>query len=726
MYPRLDKSIGRLLCAFWICSLCAILGVNAQDSDGDLVPDITDIDDDNDGILDIQEIFGCTGRLNYEFYDLAPPGRTVDNIPTTGALSAGVFNSFDVDDLQNAVDPGDTNQFSIRYTGNIIISTADTYTFYTVSDDGSKVFIDGIEVVDNDGNHGPRERSGTIFLTQGVHTIEVLFYEDGGGEILTVSYSSATITKQALPFSILFPTALCDQDGDGVTNELDLDTDGDGIPDNVEAQDTFTYIAPSGFDIDGNGLDDAYEAFPGSGDGLTLTNTNISSGFDFGVLDADDDGILDTNEAGITLTGLDSDGDGLDDAVDTTDAPFFGGLPNYNDPNGNINVPSNLPNQQNTATPEVDFRDPTNDTDADGVLDEVDVDDDNDGILDSIENNCNGEISYEFYDLFPTGNTVDNIPVTGALATGVFPSFNVDALQNLVDPGDRDRFSIRYSGLIYINLADTYTFFTTSDDGSKLFIDGTEVVDNDGLHGAIERSGTISLGQGYHDIVVLFMERTGGESLAVRYQSTTIAKTTLPFSILYPQGCDTDNDGIPNARDTDSDNDGCVDTIEAYNSLAVDPDFDGIYGSGVPTVNLDGSVVGAPYTTPEDLDTNGEPDFLQVSGALPSITTQPSNITICTGCTGSFTVSATADNYTWQYFDGTNWIDLTNDTVYSGVNTTTLTLVDPPKSFHTQQYRVVLTNSGILCPIISDAATLFLRANTIIVNRNITYRVRRN
>ena len=176
------------------------------------------------------------------------------------------------------------------------------------------------------------------------------------------------------------------------------------------------------------------------------------------------------------------------------------------------------------------------DTDGDGYADVVDLDDDNDGILDSVENpECAvaGSLYYEFYDLTPTGNTVDNIPTSGALSTGLYSSFDVDALQNEIDPGDSDNFSIRYRGQIEIVNSGSYTFFTTSDDGSKLYIDGIEIVNNDGLHGTVEvASSPISLTSGTHDIEVLFFENSGGESLQVQYQGPSITKQQIPFSIL--------------------------------------------------------------------------------------------------------------------------------------------------------------------------------------------------
>tara|TARA_Y100001933_G_scaffold263505_3_gene325272 strand:- start:360 stop:3737 length:3378 start_codon:yes stop_codon:yes gene_type:complete len=179
---------------------------------------------------------------------------------------------------------------------------------------------------------------------------------------------------------------------------------------------------------------------------------------------------------------------------------------------------------------------------------------------------CNGEVDFEFYDSAPSGNTVDNIPTSGYIGSGTYTSFDVDALQAQEDPGDSNSFSIRYSGYIQIDTEGSYTFYTSSDDGSKLFIDGTEVVDNDGAHGNQERSGTISLSAGLHDITVLFFENSGGETLTVQYQGPSISKQNIPFSKLYSNctapSTDLDGDGIIDATDIDDDNDGILDVDE--------------------------------------------------------------------------------------------------------------------------------------------------------------------
>ena len=86
----------------------------------------------------------------------------------------------------------------------IDIETGGTYTFYTTSDDGSQLFINGTLVVDNDGLHPPEEQSGTINLSAGLHDIDVTFFEKQGGVALIVSYAGPGVPKQAIPAAVLF------------------------------------------------------------------------------------------------------------------------------------------------------------------------------------------------------------------------------------------------------------------------------------------------------------------------------------------------------------------------------------------------------------------------------------------------------------------------------------------------------------------------------------------
>ncbi len=95
--------------------------------------------------------------------------------------------------------PGKDN-YSVRWTGMIQPATSETYTLYATSDDGSRVMIDDKQIVDNWGDHAPTERSGTIAFTAGKrYRITVEFYQGGGGQCMSLSWSSPTIAKRIIP-----------------------------------------------------------------------------------------------------------------------------------------------------------------------------------------------------------------------------------------------------------------------------------------------------------------------------------------------------------------------------------------------------------------------------------------------------------------------------------------------------------------------------------------------
>jgi len=76
-------------------------------------------------------------------------------------------------------------------------------------------------------------------------------------------------------------------------------------------------------------------------------------------------------------------------------------------------------------------------------------------------------------------------------------------------PGVTDRFewfAIDYSGRFWVRDAGKYDFFLMSDDGSKLYIDGKTVINNDGLHGVMTRSGSANLKAGVHRIRVSYFQ----------------------------------------------------------------------------------------------------------------------------------------------------------------------------------------------------------------------------
>ena len=70
--------------------------------------------------------------------------------------------------------------FGLKTTTIIKIEEDGVYEFFLKSDDGSRLTINGQQVVDNDGEHGAREKSGKITLKKGEHKVELDYFKDQG------------------------------------------------------------------------------------------------------------------------------------------------------------------------------------------------------------------------------------------------------------------------------------------------------------------------------------------------------------------------------------------------------------------------------------------------------------------------------------------------------------------------------------------------------------------
>jgi mono/diheme cytochrome c family protein len=81
------------------------------------------------------------------------------------------------------------DRFAFRFRGFVECGTTGQYLFRTRSDDGSRLWIDGRMVVDNDGEHAPQDVSGAVWLEAGRHAITVAMYENAGGEELGVFWT---------------------------------------------------------------------------------------------------------------------------------------------------------------------------------------------------------------------------------------------------------------------------------------------------------------------------------------------------------------------------------------------------------------------------------------------------------------------------------------------------------------------------------------------------------
>jgi len=112
-----------------------------------------------------------------------------------------------------------------------------------------------------------------------------------------------------------------------------------------------------------------------------------------------------------------------------------------------------------------------------------------------------------------------------------------------LNSGDGDYFSCQWLGYFKPTTTETYTFFTSSDDASYVWVGSNaqtgftttnSTVNNGGAHGPTERSGSIALTAGvYYPIRIQFGEQSGGDVMTFNYSTPTITKTTTVTGLVF-------------------------------------------------------------------------------------------------------------------------------------------------------------------------------------------------
>lgn len=98
----------------------------------------------------------------------------------------------------------DPNTFSIRFTGQIQ-TEAREYTFYVASDEGARLWVDGVILVDDWSIPGFAEVSGRVNLSSGKHDIRLDYFDNFGPASVALYWSYPGQTKQIIPTASLFP-----------------------------------------------------------------------------------------------------------------------------------------------------------------------------------------------------------------------------------------------------------------------------------------------------------------------------------------------------------------------------------------------------------------------------------------------------------------------------------------------------------------------------------------
>ncbi len=385
--------------------------VRYEDTDADGVPDLFDLDDDNDGIPDVKEMEptlftftqsnndangtvrgiygGCSGdftltqnlyqgygaQVRYTTYD-GKPGIEIfhpassDNPDafgytiTLGNLSAGSVPILGIRQrIGKTTGNNEASDFNASWSGggkasylDFASPSATMYRYGAESDfdlnnrqiaglatdglleSGESFRVYAVKNADADWSvsfpRGITEiRMEKRALTGGTSTTEG---EDVRLPLL--GYDSASASGATYNEWIAFTVScLLDSDGDGIPDDKDLDSDNDGIPDNIEAQSTQNYVAPSGVDADGDGLDDAYDPDQG-GTPIAQPDTDGDGIPDSIDTDSDNDGYTDCEEGIVPSQGAAcplSGSVGVNGMLDSLES-----ADDYHSPNNGIDDPT--------------------------------------------------------------------------------------------------------------------------------------------------------------------------------------------------------------------------------------------------------------------------------------------------------------------------------------------------------------------------------------------------
>ena len=326
------------------------------DTDLDGVINMLDLDSDNDGIPDVVEAYGVdadgNGKID-NFTDTDGDGLSQNvDANNTGANNSSVgLGSIDLDGdgIPNFLDLDSDNDG----IPDIVEAGA--------PDTNNNGKVDGFTDVNGDGLHDSYINAGALIITgtdgnndgradswpnknmdRDLRPNAYDMDSDGDGivDVIEAGLPDAnfdgkvdgTIAANGWSTSVsaLVSLNLRSTDADGKPDYLDIDADDDGIPDNIEGQTTAGYKLPLLTDADGDGLALPYDNLPAAfgGSGILVYDHDGDGIPDYRDSDSDADGLSDRVEGNdfnlngapddnVTLTGLDTDGDGLDNRFDS-------------------------------------------------------------------------------------------------------------------------------------------------------------------------------------------------------------------------------------------------------------------------------------------------------------------------------------------------------------------------------------------------------------------------
>ena len=373
-----------------------------------------------------------------------------------------------------------------------------------------------------------------------------------------------------------------------------------------------------------------------------------------------------------------------------------------------------------------------NDSDKDGVVDNIDLDNDNDGVYDKIESLGDFEIDLT---TSPPALVVDNpLPYSTpalsqvlSVANGTFTPLDDGRFTSFLPPKQSSNDAIRFELNPVVPKSLHFSFG---------FANNQNPPDEENTYYSLESidpSESITLLDPDGDIEILIEDNyVGGftqynsSKITFRFSSTAVGSppsfqffATQSSGLVFTHHNDSsvdsvfeghirvinldsfsDSDNLADAFDLDSDEDGCFDVIEAG---FLDPDNDGRLQQAPltiddNTVNENGLVIGHNYDSlPKDNDSNGVYDFQELGNpAEISPNGNPVSVQVCEGKVATFSVDTPTSDAVFQWvIDGAPVVD---NSTFSGANTNSLT-VNTDYGLNGAEVQVLVSRPTYACPI---------------------------
>ena len=400
------------------------------------------------------------------------------------------------------------DKYSVRWTGQVQAQYSETYTFYTVSDDGIRLWVDGVQLVNDWMNQSATEKSGTIALVAGQkYNIMIEYYENTGDAVTKLLWSSPSTPKAIIPKSQLYPPAIIKGTGTGLQGFYYNGINLSGAPLLGRVDSTVNFdlsygnqpqvlspapgIVPEDmYSVRWTGqvlpqYSEVYTFYTVSDDGIRLWVNGIK--------------LIDnwTNQSATEKSAT----------IPLAAGQKYDILIEYYENTGNAvtKLLWSSPSTPKAIVPKSQLYPITR------------------GLL----------------GVYYNGTTLSGPPLLSRIDTTINFELTYGKVPQVLSPAPgivpEDKYSVRWTGQVQAQYSELYSIYAVSDDGIRLWINGTRLVDNWVNQSATEKVGYIPLTAGKkYDIIIEYYENTGDAVTKLYWSSPSTPKTIIPQTQLFP------------------------------------------------------------------------------------------------------------------------------------------------------------------------------------------------